>query len=373
MNRPRLASLLRRPESIAGNSLRLLAGGPAFYPAMLDAIAGARSEVLVATYLWESDAFGRRVIAALRRAARRGAAVHVLLDAVGGRGLSGADRYELQRAGAQLALYHPISYPGGRWFRRLHKKLLLVDGERAFTGGAGFADGWLAEPPAEWWDLMVEVTGPVLALLRRDFASDWRRQAHSALPAAATAPQDRGEETLGMLVSRFGRPKLRRRLHRAVKQARRRIDITSAYFVPGRRLRKALAQAAEHGVRVRLLLPGARTDHEAVRHAGRRHYARLLACGVEIHEWQRGVLHAKYAVVDDDWAYVGSSNLDNWSLRFNAELDLTLSRGAALDELSARFETDLESSRRIDLERWRDRPLALRLAETFFGWFDPLL
>ncbi|GJM20635.1 MAG: cardiolipin synthase B [Planctomycetota bacterium] len=352
--------------------MELLPGGACFYPHMLDAIDTARTEVLVATYLWESDELGRKFVAALMRAARRDVAVRVIVDGVGSRGLTAADRRALERSGAEFAVYHPVNYPGAKLFRRLHKKLLLVDGTRAYVGGAGFADAWVATPPAGWWDLMVELRGPVLALLRQDFARDWRKTSSRTLPEIAE-PARHGDEALMVLVSRYGRPQLRRQLVRRVLRARQSVDITAAYFVPGPGLRRALRRAARRGVRVRLLLPGARTDHFAVWSAGRRHYAKLLKLGVQIHEWQPGMLHAKYAVIDDDWGFVGSSNLDNWSLRSNAELDVTLRAGPALRALSARFALDLEETRCIDAERWRDRPLGLRIAETFFGWFDPLL
>lgn len=369
---PGVSRLLRRPEPVPGNALQLLAGGARFYPRMLELIDAAREEVLVSTYLWESDTLGRRVIAALCRAARRGCAVRVIVDGVGSRGLTGADREALERAGGQLAVYHPVNYPGARWFRRLHKKLLLVDRAHAFVGGAGFADAWLARPPAQWWDLMAEISGPALGLMRRDFARDWRKTSSQRLPDAPL-PEPAGDEPLAVVVSRYGRPKLRRELVRRVVAAERSVDITAAYFVPARGLRRALRRAADRGVRVRLLLPGPRTDHFAVWNAGRRHYARLLKHGVKIHEWQPAMLHSKYAVIDDEWGYLGSTNLDNWSLRSNAELDVTLRAGPALRELAERFELDLAEARHIDAERWRDRPLSLRIAETFFGWFDPLL
>jgi phosphatidylserine/phosphatidylglycerophosphate/cardiolipin synthase-like enzyme len=124
---------------------------------------------------------------------------------------------------------------------------------------------------------------------------------------------------------------------------------------------------------VRILLPGPRTDHLAVRAAGRRYYHKLLEDGVRIYEFQRSMLHSKYAVMDDRWGFLGSSNLDNWSARFNLELDLAVRSGPALDALRAQFEDDLEASREITLQQWEARHWSLRLLETLFGWFDPLL
>ncbi len=359
-----------------GNTLELLAGGEAFYPRMLEDIADARVEVLLGTYLWEPDATGRRFLRAAREAARRGVRVAVLLDGIGGRRVDVEDLDALRAAGAHVGVYHALRMPwfDSRLFRRNHRKLLVVDGRVAWTGGAGFGDGWAAPPPLQWWDLMARVTGPVLPSLRELFARDWKRAAREELPALeGVAARPSGDDTLHTLVTRRTRPELQRRLRLAVHGARRTVRIANAYFVPGFRLRRALRRAARRGVDVRLLLPGPRTDHFAVWTAGRRYYHRLLEAGVRIFEFQRSMLHSKYALVDDRWGYVGSSNLDNWSGRFNLELDLALLGGPGLGALDAQYEADVADAREITLEQWEARPWSLRALETLFGWIDPLL
>ena len=254
---------------------------------------------------------------------------------------------------------------------------------------------------------MVRVSGPVVPRLRGLFLSDWRQAAHRPLPwaeeslpgvlAATDADGDggtdgdtgddtgdgtgddaapavgaTGQDSVHPLVTRRSRPELARRLKEALRATTVRADIASAYFVPGLRMRRALRRTARRGVQVRLLLPGPRTDHFAVWNAGRRHYHALLKAGVRIHEFQRSMLHSKYAVLDG-WGYVGSSNLDAWSRRFNLELDLGLGPGPALTDLGELFEADLADAREITLSQWEARPLTARFAETFFGWFDPLL
>jgi phosphatidylserine/phosphatidylglycerophosphate/cardiolipin synthase-like enzyme len=221
---------------------------------------------------------------------------------------------------------------------------------------------------------MLAVEGPVVPVLRNLFLKDWRRTTRRALPGTRPLVVPAcGDEIVQPLVSSRGRGELGHRLRGAVRGARRRVDIANAYFVPGFPLRRALRRAARRGVSVRLLLPGQRNDHFAVWSAGRRHYHGLLAAGVRIYEWQRGMLHAKLATVDDAWAYVGSSNLDRWSARFNLELDLGLRTPGGVAAVSERFEADLASAREITISQWEARPLSLRLFERVFGWFDPLL
>jgi len=363
-------------EPVPGHAVELLAGGEQFYPRILEDIAAAREEVLLCTYLWVSDEVGRRFLQAARDAARRGVRVAVLLDGIGSLDLDREDIYAVRRSGGAVATYHALRLPlfDSRLFRRNHRKLLLVDGRVAYVGGAGFATSWWQSPPAQWWDLMARVRGPVLATLREIFAEDWQRAAHAPLPGPVPGvPPPAGDETLQALVTRRSRPELLRRLRLAVRNAHEHVDIASAYFVPGFGLRRALIGAARRGVAMRLLVPGPRTDHFAVWSAGRRHYHRLLLEGIRIHEFQRSMLHSKYAVVDGRWGYLGSSNLDAWSRRFNLELDLAVLSPATLSALSQRFEHDLQHSREISLQQWEARPLSLRLAETVFGWIDPLL
>ncbi len=367
-----------------GNSLQVLSGGPEFYPRILEDIESAQTEVLLGTYLWEDDETGRRFLEAARVAAARGLRVRVLLDGIGGRRVQSSDLAALKQAGGKVCYFHALRFPlfDSRLMRRFHRKLVLIDGRVAYTGGAGFADGWLQQAPEEWWDLMVRVEGPVVPQLRRLFVTDWKRATKERLPDLrdehpAIAPGahqgDRGDQTLHTLVTRRGRPELQRRLRIAIHEARDSVSLTNAYFVPSFLLRRALTRAAQRGVHVRLLLPGPRTDHFAVWNAGRRYYRSLLQRGVRIFEFQRSMLHSKYAVADQHWGYVGSSNLDNWSRHFNLELDLGIHSATTLTTLQGQFERDLESAREIRLAQWEARPLSLRLMETLFGWFDPLL
>ena len=373
-------SLLRRMryryDSTDGNAVELLAGAETFYPRILEDIAAAQHEVLLGTYLWEPDEVGQRFLEAACDAARRGLTVRVLLDGIGSHRLESEHLEALRSAGAQAVIHHALRFPlfDSRLFRRYHRKLILIDGQIAYTGGAGFADSWATPPPTQWWDLMVRVRGPVLVPLRMLFSGDWKRTTRNRMsPLQAPPPEPVGDARIHPLITFYSRRELMRRLLQAVSVAEHRVHIANAYFIPGFRLRRALRKAASRGVDVRLVLPGPRTDHFAVWTAGRRHYHRLLKKGVRIYEFQRSMLHSKFAVVDDRWGYVGSSNLDSWSGRFNHELDLGITTPGPLEELDQQFEDDVRATREITLNQWQARPLSLKLLETFFGWFDPLL
>jgi phosphatidylserine/phosphatidylglycerophosphate/cardiolipin synthase-like enzyme len=344
---------------------------------MLADIEAAQEELLIGTYLWESDETGRSFLEAARDAARRGVRVRLLLDGIGSHRVDQEDLESLQASGGRFAFYHALRFPliDSRLMRRFHRKLLVIDGRLAYTGGAGFADGWTQPPPLEWWDLMARIAGPATIDLRALFVRDWARTSRENLPESVQQKHDHppATQTLQMLVTRRGQPELLRRLRLEIATAQEKVHLVSAYFVPGFRLRRALRRAARRGVEIRILLPGARTDHIAVRAAGRRYYHNLLQCGIRIYEFQRSMLHSKYAVVDRRWGFIGSSNLDNWSARFNQELDVGLQSGPAVDALSTQFEEDLAAAREITLKQWRERPFSSRFLETIFGWIDPLL
>ncbi|MCI0585430.1 MAG: phospholipase D-like domain-containing protein [Planctomycetes bacterium] len=363
-------------EPCDGNSVELLAGGERFFGALREAIEGAKREVLLCSYLWWPDSTGLAFLEAAAACARRGLAVRVLMDGVGAHGIPGKRLREVEGAGARVGIHHPVRLPGlfSRLLRRNHRKVAVVDGEVAFVGGFGFADPWVVPPPEGWWDLGARVAGPVVSQFRRLFGYDWQRSGGEPLPdPLAEEPPSRGGERLRVLAGRRGRPELLRQLLWAIHDARRRVLVATPYFIPGFRLRHRLRVAARRGLDVRLLLPGPRTDHLAIRLAGRRHYGSLLGSGVRIFEYRRGFLHSKYALVDLAWGAVGSSNLDSWSARFNLEADLEVLSPGGLRGLEARFLEDLGAAREIGLADWARRPLRSRILERVFGWFDPVL
>ena len=355
-----------------GNSFRLLDGGGEFFPPMLAAIDAATQSVLLEMYLVHSGAVVKRFITALTAAVRRGARVCVVFDGFGALGLSGADRRRLLEAGVELRFFNPL-----RLEKRLgnllrdHRKLLVTDGCTAFVGGAGltdeFAPGGRRGP---WREVMVQIEGPVVADWQRAFTRSWRRSGGELLPELPQcAPRPDGAAGRVSLSEARQRSVLANGVIRRIDSAVNRAWIMSAYFVPSRRFRKALRRAARRRVDVRLLMPGARTDHPWVRQAARRFYGKLLRSGVRIFEYQPHMLHAKM-ILCDDWVSVGSSNLDRWSLRWNLEANQEVADERFADTAAALFEQDFAVSRAISRRYWRQRAWLDRLRESIAGALD---
>jgi len=359
-----------------GNTFSLLCGGKEYFSSLLKAIEGARNEILIESYVWADDEIGRSVLTAAAMAARRGIAVRVVMDGVGGFPARQFAEGVFSGTGGEVAIFNPVKFKPWfrRWYERNHRKIAVIDGNTAFIGGFGIRDDWIAPPPEGRWDLGARVSGPIASQFRMAFAHDWLRSRHQLLPYAVMPGQaGRGGEMLRLLPSVLGRRDLLRNLRRSIIGAQERIYICTTYFIPSIRMRHALRRAAFRGVDVRLLLPTPVKSAMAFKFAGRRHYRSLLAAGVRIFEYQPAFIHSKYAVIDHDWGFVGSSNLDNWSGRFNLEADLEVLSPGAVQALEGRFLMDLEDSTEISPARWESRPLWMKLMERFFGWFDPLL
>ena len=355
------------------NAFRLMVDGGQFFPAMLAAIDGARSHVLLELYLMESGRLATDFIDALIRAAAREVQVCVLVDDFGASRLGRRDRDRLQGAGVRFATYNPLRYGRLRGYLfRDHRKLLLVDGERVFTGGFGLTDAFSAAtavgPP--WHEVVLEARGPVVADWQALFEEGWRRWGRdpAALPAAAAGPV--GERPGRVVLSQPAQgSEVKRSLLKRVRAAERRVWLATAYFLPSRKVRRALRRAARAGVDVRLLLPGPLTDHPAARHAGRRYYVRLLRAGVRIFEYQPQFLHAKVTLCDH-WLSVGSSNIDRWNLRLNLEANQEVEDPGLAEEVAGWFESDFGRSREYQYGPWRTRPLSGRLLERLWGMVD---
>ena len=356
-----------------GNEFRLLNDGGEFFARMLAAIEEARRYVLLEMYLVRSGAVATRFIDALGRAAGRGARVCVMFDGFGALGLTRADRRRLLDAGLELRFFNPLRL-GNRLSNLLrdHRKLLVADGRVAFVGGAGLTDDFA--PGARrgaWRELMVEIQGPVIADWQRAFARTWRRcgpELALVEPPACEAHADGAAGRLSLSEARQ-RSVLANGVLRRIDSATARAWIMSAYFVPSRRFRKALRRAARRGVDVRLLLPGARTDHPWVRQAARRFYGKLLRNGVKIFEYQPRMLHAKM-ILCDDWVSLGSSNLDRWSFRWNLEANQEIADADFANTAAAVFAGDFAVSRALSRRYWRQRAWLDRLRETIAGVLD---
>ncbi len=363
-----------------GNAVTLLESGHDAIACMFDAIETAQAHLHLEYYVFaDVHLQGRSVKALLLAALARGVQVAVIYDSVGS--LSTPDTFidELQRAGALIMEFRPIN-PLRQHFAwhlndRDHRKLMVVDGHTAFMGGVNLSRVY-ENPPANgvlpdsrksfWHDCAIRLCGPVVAWAQRIFLETWDSQGGETLPDAGFFPDlvKRGEHQVRIAASAplEKRPLYFAALRAAIAEARDRILLTTGYFVPSRRDWQALANAAQRGVRVDLVLAGT-SDVPGTLHAGRALYGRLLEAGVYIHELQDGLLHAKAATIDSVWTAIGSSNFDRRSYRFNNEVDAVLLGRDMAQQVETLLQGWMRRAQNITLEDWRRRPARERIAE----------
>jgi len=357
-----------------GNRFELLVDGVRFFPAMLEAIQSSKYCLLLEMYLIESGAVADRFIDALVNAAQRGVTVYVLLDDFGARGLLRKDRARLMQVGVQLCFYNPLHY--GQLRRNLfrdHRKLLISDNREAFVGGAGITDAFdfLIHRNAAWHEIMIKTQGPNVADWCEVFRKTWDQWAPNllALPDLEALPVTGSQPGHVAVSGKFGSPEIQRSFVKRIHTAERRVWMATAYFVPSWKLRRGLRYAARRDVDVRLLLPGAHTDHPGVRHAGRRYYGRLLRAGVRIYEYQPRFLHAK-VLLCDNWVSIGSSNVDRWNLRWNLEGNQEVEDSGFAEEVLNQLQKDFLDSEEYLYKHWMRRPWYSRFQEWFWGSID---
>ena len=363
---------------VSGNRIRLLENGEEFYPRVFEVIAAARKEVILETFILFDDKVGRQLHAALLKAASQGVQIEVTVDGWGSAYLPPEFVDQLTEAGIRLHIFDPVKTIFSwrtRMFRRMHRKILVVDAERAFVGGINYSADHLADfGPAAKQDYAVEIEGPIVDTIRR-FARaaprirqprrDWLRRRHeeareSALPGVGSAQ--------AMFVTRDNRDHrtdIERHYRAAIRLARHRVIIANAYFFPGYRLLKGMRRAARRGVDVRLILQG-EPDMPIVKTAASLLYNHLLRAGVKIYEYTERPLHSKVAVVDDEWSTVGSSNLDPLSLSLNLEANVMILDRDFNRHLGERLENLILNSCRLVEEKELLHSNTWLMVRTFF-------
>ncbi|HJR16953.1 MAG TPA: phospholipase D-like domain-containing protein [Gemmatimonadales bacterium] len=355
-----------------GGSLTLLQNGDAFFPAMLSAIRSAKDSINFETYIFEPDEIGREFMNALKERARAGVEVRLLVDAFGALKLKKRHRDELRGAGVNVVRFRPLALRNlVRFYRRTHRRAIVIDGCVGFTGGAAVSNKWKGNVSNahEWRDSMSRVTGPLVAGIQSAFAGNWVYCTGEVLAGSRFFPKlDRGAGPCGLSIisspSDAFQP-IRLLFWLSFINAQKRLWICNSYFIPDRRLRKAVIERARSGVDVRVLVPGNHTDAVPVQLAGRSYYDELLAAGVRIFEFEPAMMHAKTTVVDSRWAIVGSANLDERSMELNEENVLGVADPEFARSIEEGMLADLERSREIDLEQWRNRPYYRRVVERF--------
>ncbi len=321
---------------------------------MLAAIRSANHYICLETYILRDDATGWEFAAALADRARHGVEVSVMYDGFGSMGLGDSYIDYLRGNGVRLCEYHPV-LPWRRGFdlnRRNHRKQLIVDGRLGFVGGINIGDEYRTHgDESAWRDTHMEIAGPAVKRMFRLFMITWLRHGGAPLHRERYVVPSRkaGETPVRILGNRRHRDRgaIQRAYLEAFQAAEEKILITNSYFVPNREIRKALSDAARRGVRVCLLLAG-KTDVMLVQLASRSYYEFLLDSGIEVYEWDRTTLHAKTAVVDDDWATVGSYNLNWRSLFHNLECNVIMRDRSVAADLETMFWDDVAQSRLVD-------------------------
>jgi cardiolipin synthase len=370
---------------IAGNNVRLLFDGPSIITAMLAAVAGAKDTINLETYLFDQDPLGLKFADELIAKQKEGVQVSIIYDCVGTLGTPQAFFDRMQAAGIRLLPYHPVSpfHRLGHWRinNRDHRKILVVDGKVAFTGGvnitAAYSSSSLFRSHAKnptsvgWRETHIQIEGPAVTALQWLFLDNWASQKEGALPARDYFPQrpDAGNKVVRVLGSKPGGDyEIYKTYFLAIQGATKSIHITVAYFAPDVQIMQALADAVRRGVDVKIILPSV-SDGGPVLYAGQSFYTQMLKAGISVYELKTSVLHAKTAVIDGSWSTVGSTNLDMRSFLHNKEVNVVVLGDDFGREMESAFHDDLKDTNKITLEQWKRRPLSQRFKE----WFARLL
>lgn len=365
----RALGVLLGPPVVSGNHVTTLINGDQIFPPMLEAIRSARQCICFETFIFR-DAIAADFCRELTAAAKRGVRVHVLLDWLGSRGMDRSLLEPARKAGAELRLYHELSwYHLGRLNNRTHRKLLVVDGRIGFTGGVGIGKEWTgnAQDPSHWHDTHYRVTGPVVAQMQAVFVDNWIKATGEVLHGEDYFPSlaPTGDMDAQMFASSpaGGSESMHLMVLLAITAAQESIDIANSYFVPDELTIDALIAARQRGARVRIVVPNRHTDAPVGRWAAHALYGTLLEAGIEIYEYQPTMIHCKVMVVDRLWVSVGSGNFDNRSFRLNDEANLNVFSAALAEEQTRMIEADIAHSKRMLQHRWARRSLSRRMFE----------
>ena len=350
------------------------------FQTLFDAINSAEKLICLQFYIFKNDETGIVISELLKKKSREGVKVYVLYDHFGSIGTPRSFWRELRLAGIQIRASYPFKWTAPfTYVHRDHRKLIVIDLRKAFTGGLNIANEYsgfhLRRRSRGWRDTGILVEGPSSmnftipskkagrpgAGKRLLFKGPMKRQ-------GATIPENSIPALPIFVYSRKGRERMRNLLRHSIDHAQTSILLTTAYFIPSRRLIERLEEAVKRGVRVRLLVPG-KSDIPAASYAGRSFFTRLLKAGIEIHTYRGDMLHAKTYLFDQCWGIVGSTNLDYQSLVYNDEGNIGIMDASFGSKLAEIFEEDLKNSVKIDEETWRKRPFLEKIIEHFFALF----
>lgn len=377
-----------------GNSVRLLWKNGELFKTIFDSIAGAERFVCLEFYIFRNDETGIELAELLKKKAAEGVRIYILYDHFGSFGTLRKFWAELKQAGINVRASYPFRWTAPlHYARRDHKKLILIDGEKAFTGGLNIANeyrGYYFKRHKEAWrDTGILLEGPIAGTLLSEFEKSWllwggKQRETEVKSLELKVKSDNLEiKTLNSKLltlnsdlpvlpifasSSRGRRRLRKLLYYSINHAKKSIFLTTAYFTPGRRMIDMLSEAVKRGAIVRLLLP-LKSDVPAADYAGRASFTELLKAGVQIYTYKGRILHAKTAVFDGCWSIIGSANLDFQSLRRNDEGNVGILDKKFGQKMMDVFEADIKDSAKIDMEEWTKRNFCEKIKERFFVLF----
>ncbi|MFL6179221.1 MAG: phospholipase D-like domain-containing protein [Actinomycetes bacterium] len=368
--RRQLERLLGTPAT-EGNRVSVYRNGDEIFPAMLGAISEAERTVDLMTYVYWSGDIANDFADTLSERARAGLRVRVLIDAVGGFKMEKGLVDRMQRAGVNVQWFRkPWVKSPFKQNHRCHRKVLIVDEATAFTGGVGIAEEWTgnARNEHEWRDTHIKVEGPAVDGVAAGFSQNWGETGEPMFDEADQFPvhEQVGDSAIEVVrgSASIGWDDMQTLFHVVIASARERLRLTTAYFAPSRDFIDQLISKAQDGVTVQILLPGPGADKRVCQLTSEATYAELTAGGVEVWNFQPSMLHAKVMTVDETLTVIGSSNFNRRSMNHDEEIALAIFDTDITTILDEHFENDLERSRPIDLERWRDRSGAQKALET---------
>ena len=357
------------------NAFTVLTNGDEIFPRMLDAIGRARRRINLETYIYDTGEIANTFTTALEAAARRGVVVNIVVDSVGSGSMDPEHTKRLRDAGCKVFAYNESGFYELEAINyRTHRKILVIDGETAFTGGVGVADHWLgnAQDKDHWRDTQVELRGPAARILEGVFYENFIESGEIITPVldpAGPEPTRDGNTLVVKSSSTGGSTDLKRLYLLMIAFARKSLDIETPYFVTDSSTEWAIEDAIARGVVVRILMESDLTDAKPVKYASRSKYDQLLSLGAQLYEYQTTMMHTKVLVVDGVWSMFGSANFDNRSLELNDEINVAVRS----PELAARFlkdfENDLKSTHQFDLTEWRKRSIFDKEREQFWSLF----
>ena len=358
-----------------GNKVTLLWKGKEMFQKIFETVKGAKELLCLEFYIFRNDETGLELAEILKRKASEGVKVYVLYDHFGSFGNPLSFWKSLKRAGVHVRASRPFKWTSpGRYVYRDHKKLIIIDGYKAFTGGLNIANEYRGYPTRKrkeaWRDTGILLEGPITMALLNIFKKSWK--IWKGVPIdynRHVEPIEGGLPAIPIFASSAkSRRRMRKLLYYSIDQARESIYFTTAYFTPSRRMLQVLENAVSRGVKVTLLLPG-KSDVAAAHYAGRASFKKLLTAGIEIYNYDGEILHSKTAVFDETWSVIGSANLDFRSLRINDEGNVGIIDTCFARQMIKVFHEDLQQSRKITLEKWLQRALHEKIQEKFFFMF----